>query len=132
VRDVEHILIDRGYLTKKSSNGDFKVKMPAVINAYVDYKIHNKWSVSAYTQQKLTQDDKNNITTMQNIITLTPRFSGKNYEVYLPLSSNEVSGFTTGLGFRLGGFFLGSGSIVTAALNNAKQADIYMGFRFGI
>lgn len=132
IRDIEQILIDRGYLTKQSSNGDFKVKLPAVLNAYVDYKIHNKWYVSAYTQQKLSDDSQNNFTTIQNIITLTPRFAGENYELYLPVSSNEVSGFTTGFGFRLGGFFLGSGSIVTAALNNSKQADIYMGFRFGI
>lgn len=132
VRDIEQVLIDRGYLTKQSSNGDFRVKLPAVLNAYVDYKIHNKWYVSAYTQQKLSDDSQNDFTTIQNIITLTPRFAGKNYELYLPLSSNEVSGFTTGFGFRLGGFFLGSGSIVTAALNNSKQADIYMGFRFGI
>ncbi len=132
VRDIEQVLIDRGYLTKQSSNGDFKVKLPAVLNAYVDYKIHNKWYVSAYTQQKLSDDSQNDFTTIQNIITLTPRFAGENYELYLPLSSNEVSGFTTGFGFRLGGFFLGSGSIVTAALNNSKQADIYMGFRFGI
>jgi len=132
VRDIEQILISKGYLTKQSSNGDFKVKLPAVINAYVDYKIHNKWYVSAYTQQKISDDSKNDFTTIQNIITLTPRFSGKNYELYLPISDNEVSGFTTGFGFRLGGFFLGSGSIVTAAINNSKQADIYMGFRFGI
>lgn len=129
---IEQILLDEGYLTKQSSNGDFKVKLPAVINAYVDYKIHNKWSVSAYMQQKISDDSKNDFTTIQNILTLTPRFGGKNYELYLPLSSNEVSGFTTGFGFRLGGFFLGSGSIITAALNDSKQADIYMGFRFGI
>jgi uncharacterized protein DUF5723 len=132
IRDIEKILYDKGYLTKQTSNEDFKVKLPAVINAYVDYRIHNKWYVSAYTQQKLSDDSGNDFTTIQNIITLTPRFAGENYEVYLPLSSNEVSGFTTGFGFRLGGFFLGSGSIVTAAINNSKQADIYMGFRFGI
>lgn len=132
VKDIEQLLINEGYLTKESSNGDFKVKLPAVINLYADYRIHNKWYVSAYTQQKLSDDSQNDFTTIQNIITLTPRFAGKNYELYLPLSSNEVSGFTTGFGFRLGGFFLGSGSIVTAALNNSKQADIYMGFRFGI
>lgn len=132
LKDIEQILISKGYLTKQSSNGDFKVKLPAVINLYADYKIHNKWYVSAYTQQKLSDDSQNNFTTIQNIITVTPRFAGKNYELYLPLSDNEVSGFTTGFGFRLGGFFLGSGSIVTAALNNSKQADIYMGFRFGI
>ncbi|MCG2611635.1 DUF5723 family protein [Flavobacterium sp. SM15] len=132
VKEIEAILMSKGYLTKQTSNGDFKVKFPAVINLYADYKIYNKWYVSAYTQQKLTDDSGNDFTTIQNVLTLTPRFAGKNYELYLPLSSNEVSGFTTGFGFRLGGFFLGSGSIITAALDNSKQADIYMGFRFGI
>ncbi|MGX7666356.1 DUF5723 family protein [Flavobacterium pedocola] len=130
--EIEQYLIGEGYLTKTSSNGDFKVKLPAVINAYIDYKVYNKWSVSAYMQQKISDDSKNDFTTIQNVFTLTPRFGGKNYEVYLPLSSNEVSGFTTGFGFRLGGFFLGSGSIITAALSDSKQADIYTGFRFGI
>lgn len=132
VRDIEQILIDEGYLTQESSNKDFKVKLPAVVNFYADYKIHDRWYLSAYTQQKLKDDTENDFTTIQNIITLTPRFAAENYELYLPLSSNEVSGFTAGFGFRLGGFFLGSGSIITAALNDSKQADIYMGFRFAL
>lgn len=47
-------------------------------------------------------------------------------------SSNEISGFTTGFGFLAGGFFLGSGSVITALLNDSKQADLYLGFRIGI
>ncbi|ESU28260.1 hypothetical protein FLJC2902T_16080 [Flavobacterium limnosediminis JC2902] len=132
VAEIEQILIDNGYLKETASSKDFKVKLPAVINAYVDYKIYNKWSVSAYTQQKLSDDSQNDFSTIQNIITLTPRFGGENYEIYMPFSDNEVSGFTTGFGVRLGGFFLGSGSIVTAALSDSKQADFYFGFRFGI
>ncbi|UOK41552.1 MULTISPECIES: DUF5723 family protein [Flavobacterium] len=131
VGDIEQILKDNGYLTQQNSSTDFKVTLPAVINLYADYKIHNKWSVSAYTQQKLSDDTQNDFTTIQNIITLTPRFSSENYEIYMPFSDNEVSGFTAGFGFRAGGFFLGSGSVVTALLNNSKQADLYLGFRIG-
>ncbi|ESU24743.1 hypothetical protein FEDK69T_02950 [Flavobacterium enshiense DK69] len=131
VADIEQILKDNGYLTQQNSGTDFKVNLPAVINAYVDYKIYNKWSVSAYTQQKLSDDTQDDIMTIQNIITLTPRFSSENYEIYMPFSDNEVSGFTTGFGIRAGGFFLGSGSVITALLNNSKQADLYLGFRIG-
>lgn len=76
-------------------------------------------------------DSDNDFSTTQNSITLTPRFSGENYEIYVPLSDNEISGFTGGFGFRLGGFFMGSGSILTAMINDTKQADIYLGFRIG-
>jgi hypothetical protein len=132
ITEIEDILISSGFLTKNSSNLDLKIQLPTVINAYVDYHIHNKWYVSGYVQQKISDDSKNNFTTIQNIYTLTPRFSGKNYEIYVPLSQNEISDFTTGFGFRLGGFFIGSGSIVTALINDATQADLYLGFRFAL
>jgi len=132
ITDIEDVLVSSGYLTVENSSKDFKVKMPAVINAYIDYHIHNKWYVSAYTQQKISDDSENDFTTIQNVITVTPRFSGKNYEVYVPFSQNEVSDFTTGFGFRLGGFFMGSSSILTAVINDSTQADIYLGFRFGL
>jgi hypothetical protein len=132
ITEIEDVLISSGFLTKNSSNVDLKIQLPTVINAYVDYHIHNKWYVSGYVQQKISDDSKNNFTTIQNIYTLTPRFSGKNYEIYVPLSQNEISDFTTGFGFRLGGFFMGSGSIVTALINDATQADLYLGFRFAL
>lgn len=130
ISEIEDVLINSGFLTKTSSTEDFKVKLPTVINAYVDYHLYKKWYVSGYLQQKLSDDSKNNFTTIQNIYTLTPRFSGKNYEIYVPLSQNEISDFTTGFGFRLGGFFMGSGSIVSALINDTTQTDVYLGFRF--
>lgn len=132
ITDIEDVLISSGYLTKTTSNKDFKINLPTVINAYVDYHIHNKWYISGYIQQKISDDSENDFTTIQNIYTLTPRFSGKNFELYLPFSQNEVSDFTTGFGFRLGGFFMGSGSIVTALINDSTQADVYLGFRFAL
>lgn len=132
ITEIEDVLISSGFLTKTSSNKDFKIKLPTVINAYADYHIHNKWYVSGYVQQKISDDSENDFTTIQNIYTLTPRFAGKHYEIFLPLSQNEVSDFTTGFGFRLGGFFMGSGSIVTALINDSTQADVYLGFRFAL
>lgn len=131
IQDIEQILLDSGYLTKTNESKDFKVKLPTVINAYADYQLAKKWYISAYIQQKLSDDSENDFTTIQNVVTLTPRFSGKNYEIYVPFSQNEISDFTTGFGLRLGGFFLGSGSIVTALINDSTQADVYLGFRIG-
>lgn len=132
ITDIEQVLLDSGYLTKTDGRKDFRIKLPTVINAYADYQLASKWYVSAYIQQKLNDDSENDFTTIQNVLTLTPRFSGKHYEIYVPFTKNEVSDFTTGFGFRLGGFYMGSGSIVTALINDSTQADFYLGFRVGI
>lgn len=131
IQDIEDILLQSGYVTLQQSNRDFKVKLPAFFAAYADVKLYGKWYGTAYIQQKLKKDGGNNQIAMQNIVTVTPRYSAHSWEAYIPLSINEVSNFTAGIGFRVGGFFIGSGSILSAAIGNTNQADAYIGFRFG-
>jgi hypothetical protein len=78
----------------------------------------------------LNSDNDNNQITTQNIVSITPRINLGYFEAYVPISSNEISGTNTGIGFRLGGFYIGSGSVITALLNDSKQADFYTGFRW--
>jgi hypothetical protein len=73
----------------------------------------------------VNKDGNNDQVTAQNTFTVTPRYVTNFFEVFMPIGTNEISGFNTGVGFRVGGFFIGSGSIVTALLNDSKQADIY-------
>ncbi len=130
LKDVENILINSGYLTKESSNRDFKVSLPTTLTLYADVKIIPTLFVSGYLQQKLKDDNENDQITVQNIFTVTPRINLGFFETYVPISNSEISGFNTGLGVRLGGFYLGSGSVITALINDSKQADIYTGFRW--
>lgn len=132
LQEVEQILLDSGFLTSTSSSNDFKVKLPTVLNAYADLQVIPTLYVSVFLQQKLTDDAKNDQITAQNVLTLTPRFSLKNFEVFAPLSQTEIAGFNAGIGFRLYGFFIGSGSAFTALINDSKQADFYFGYRFGL
>lgn len=132
LQEVEQILLDSGYLTAIRSNRDFKVRLPGVINAYADLKLIPTLYVSLFVQQKLTNDSNNDQVTAQNLISLTPRFSLKNFELFTPLSQNEISGFNAGFGLRAWGFYLGSGSLFTAVINDSKQADVFFGYRLGI
>ncbi len=131
VQDIEQTLIDSGYLNKTPQSNDFKVQLPTVLNLYADIKIVPKVNITLFTQQKMKSNSGNDQITSQNIISATPRFSVGFFEAYLPVAINEVSGTTAGFGFRLGGFFLGSNSILTALTSDGKQADFYTGFRFG-
>lgn len=132
IRDIEQILLDSGYLTSTTQNNDFKVKLPAVLNVYAELKIIPTLYASAFWQQKLTDNSKNDQVTAQNVFTLTPRFSLKHFEIFTPLSQTEIAGFNAGFGLRAYGFFIGSGSVFTALLNDSKQADFYFGYRLGL
>lgn len=133
LEEIEDILLASGFLNATSpSNRDFKVKMPTVFSAYADVKVITDFYVTVFGQQKMHKDDGNDQITAQNAFSVTPRYSTELFEVYAPFASNEISGFTAGLGFRVGGFFIGSSSLATALINDGEQADIYLGFRIGL
>ncbi|NHM02182.1 hypothetical protein [Flavobacterium difficile] len=120
------------FFQKTKTNEAFKVKLPTTINAYADFKVTSKFYATASINQKVTDDSESDVTTTQNTYSIIPRLIFGQFEMFAPQTSNEISGFTSGFGMKIYGFYLGSSSIVTAALNNSKQADIYLGFRFGI
>ena len=129
--DIENVLNSSGFFAKKSATDEFKVKLPTVLNFYADYNIVKRVSVTAFLQQKMGDQTKDDQMTSQNMFTLTPRVTFGAFEAFLPVGTNEISGGTVGLGFRLGGFFVGSNSILSAVASDSKQADVYFGFRFG-
>jgi hypothetical protein len=128
--DVENILNSNGYLTKIDGQKDFKVNLPTLFSIYTDFKIVPKVYITGYLQQKLNKDSENDQITAQNIVSVTPRVNLGFFETYVPISNNQISGTTIGFGFRLGGFYLGSNSIVSSITSNGKQADLYTGFRW--
>lgn len=133
LNQIEKVLLQSGYLNKTVANKtEFKVKLPTVFSAYLDLKLVPKLYVSLYTQQKLNSNNNNDQITAQNIVSITPRLNLGFFETYTSWSKNEISGVNGGLGFRLGGFYIGSNSIITALINDSKQADFYTGFRFAM
>lgn len=120
-----------GFFTQSNSTDEFKVKLPTVFNLYADYQIIKRVSLTAFIQQKMGDEADDNQITTQNMFTVTPRVTFGAFEAFLPIGNNEIAGGTLGLGFRVGGFFLGSNSILSAVTSDSKQADAYFGFRFG-
>lgn len=131
IKDIENVLIADGYLDKtQPEKKEFVVKLPTTFSVYADVKVISKLYLSGFLQRRLNDNNENTQITAQNLFTVTPRLNLGFFEAYVPISNTEVSGFNTGVGFRLGGFYIGSGSIVSALLSDTKKADFYTGFRW--
>jgi hypothetical protein len=128
--ELEALLDERGYLSSEKSNKDFRVKLPTLFSIYGDFKIYHKFFISGYLQQKMGDNNNNLQITAQNSFSIIPRINLGYFEAYLPFSQNEISGSNTGLGFRLGGFYLGSSSVISTLTSNTKKVDFNMGFRW--
>ena len=129
---LEGLLLSSGYMTKDSqSNTDVQIKLPTTLQAYASFRVFNRLNLDANAQYNVRQGTGNNEITSPNTITLIPRFQTKYFEIYSPWSTHEITGINGGLGIRIAGFYLGSGSVITALQNNSKQMDVYTGYQIG-
>ena len=115
-----------------ASAAKYAVPLPSTVQLEVDYHLHNKLYLNLGTQLGLTKSGtKVSASQYYNAVALTPRYEGRGFGFYLPLTYNALTKFTGGAAFRLGPLFFGSGSVLSAALGSAKQADFFIGFHFG-
>lgn len=121
------------YFTQTGSTAQNKYysNLPSVLQAEFDYHLHRGFFVSAGGQFNLISKSSLYSAHQYNSVTVTPRYEGKAFGVYFPLSYNELTEFNAGISLRAGPLFIGSGSIITA-IAKSKQADVHVGLRFGI
>lgn len=123
------------YFIPLASNNakDYKVSLPTTLQLDADYHVISGLYVNLGGQFSLSNNESkgfNNKT--YSSLTLVPRFETKRFGFYLPVNYNKLSKLNAGASLRMGPFFVGSGSVLSALLGNSKQADIHFGFRFGV
>lgn len=115
-----------------NSETSYKVSLPTTMQINIDYHLQNKFYVNANVQLALTNGTAKPYNGQYySGFTLTPRYEGRKFGFYLPLSYNGLTKFNAGTSFRAGPLYVGSGSVLTALFGNSKQADVFIGFRFG-
>lgn len=121
------------YFTPLSSTGsNYTVNLPTMLHIDADYNILNGFYVNAATHLNLVNTDKNFFNgNYFNSFSVTPRYEIKKLGVFLPVNYSHLTSFNAGLAFKLGPVYLGSGSVLTALFNSSKQADFFLGVRFG-
>jgi hypothetical protein len=110
----------------------YKVSLPSTLQVDLDYHLYKSFYLGANAQVQLTKTESGNYNSQYyNAFMLIPRYEGRAFGVYLPLSYNTLTDFSAGLSLRAGPFFIGSGSLLTALFGSSKQADFHFGIRFG-
>jgi hypothetical protein len=109
----------------------YKVGLPTALHVNVDYHLHRGFYVDLAAQLAFKSDSKPYNSSYYNSFTLTPRYEGRSIGLYVPVAYNALTKFNAGAALRLGPLFIGSGSVLTALFGNSKQADAFVGLRFG-
>ena len=123
------------YFTPNASltQSNYTVSLPSTLQLNVDYHINKGLYVNLGTQLALTNSSTNvNNSQYYTAVALTPRFESRAFGAFLPITYNSLTQFTAGVAFRAGPLFIGSGSILSAALGGSKQADVIFGLHFGM
>jgi hypothetical protein len=134
IKAIEQKLLQSGYIQQVSESRDFKTKLPSTFVAHADVRLYGSFYLGGFLQQKLHSDMKDTQLTAQDLITITPRYATRNFELFVPVTNSEISGTAVGIGTRYRGFYIGSGSVLTGLANNSgtHQIDAYMGFRLAL
>lgn len=119
--------------TSTSANvGDIKVSLPTTLQLDVDYHFCRGFYLNLAGQLALSKmDSKPYNSQYYNSFSVTPRFEGRAFGLYVPVNYNELSKLNAGVSLRMGPLFVGSGSVLTALFGESKQVDMHFGLRFG-
>ncbi|WP_103865553.1 OmpA family protein [Aquimarina sp. I32.4] len=110
-----------------------KAVLPTALHVNADWNINQKFYVNLNSDFSLTSKDKVNRSRIANTISLTPRFETKWFSFYSPVSIVQHSGFMWGAGLRAGPLYVGSGSVLSALINDETKAlDVYAGLKVPI
>ena len=115
--------------TPQSSS--YNVNLPTTIQANIDYLFAGNWAVNLSGQFNTNKAINYNLY-YYNSYSVTPRWENSLVSVELPLNYNELTQFNAGLAVRIGPFFIGSGTVLSALFHDTKQADLHVGLHWGM
>lgn len=129
IGDFENELSKMGVLKNSVKSSSRKVSLPTTFVLNTDFKIVPKFHVSLYGQFKFMDPSVDYVIPTENVYAVTPRFTTKYFDLYSTWASYELTGIVGGAGFRVGGFYIGSRSLITG-LMNGEQIDVNFGARW--
>lgn len=112
---------------------DTKIQLPTALHVLVDYRIANKWLISAQANLSMVKKDNELASSIVNTVTIAPRLETKWFSFYTPFSFRQYGDFAFGGGFRIGPLSVGSGSVFSNLISDSsKSTDVFVGLKVPI
>lgn len=108
---------------------DQKVKLPATARVFADVDITEELFIGFESSISLVGKKKANSNRLLNYFTLNPRLEKKWLSLYSPLTLQRHTGFSWGVGIRVGVVVLGSESFLSNVLFSSKTNDVFVSVR---
>ncbi len=113
------------------TRGSYKIKLPATLQLSADYNMGHGFFVNGEAAIGLNgNNDWSQVKTF-NYYAITPRYEGRDIGFFLPVAYQQMIGLTVGAALHFGPLYLGSGSILSLLADGSRQADAFVGVRFG-
>lgn len=122
----------KGILTEQGLPSSYKVKLPAALHANLDWQAVENFFINANADINLV-GNKGFGAGYISSVAITPRYETRWLGASMPFSYNTYNHFNWGIGFNVGVFYIGSGSILSNLVRkNVGGADAYAGVHIPI
>ena len=111
---------------------DQKIKLPTTIRLFADLNITEELFFGFESSISLLRKKRTNSNRIYNYFTLNPRLEKKWISVFSPITLQQHTGLSWGLGLRVGIVVLGSESFLSNVIFSSKTNDVYVGVRVPI
>ncbi|HET6253352.1 MAG TPA: DUF5723 family protein [Puia sp.] len=123
----------QGLINATSPPNMATVKLPTALHFNFDYDIYKRLYINADVLLNMLAASNPVTPNYVTTVTVTPRLEKKWVSIYAPVSYNVQGQLNAGAGVRIGPFFAGSGSVVSAMFRNKiSSADAHMGLTIPI
>ncbi|HAH54963.1 MAG TPA: hypothetical protein DCM02_06675 [Flavobacterium sp.] len=121
------------FYTETEVSGAVKSNLPTALHTDIDWNLHKKFYLNINGDFSLVDNGALNQISIENRLSLTPRFESKWVSFYVPFSFMQYSGTRLGLGLRTGVFFIGSGSALSSLFaKESKGIDVQFGVKIPV
>jgi len=116
----------------KTETVDQKIKLPTSAHFFVDFDIAKELFVGFESSISLVNKKRTTSNRIYNYFTLNPRLEKKWMSIYSPITLQQHTGLSWGLGLRIGIVVLGSESFLSNVIFSSKTNDVFVGVRVPI
>jgi len=129
--DDFRVILNQAY-DKKIEIVDQKIKLPTTIRLFSDFDINEELFIGLESSLSLVGKKKVNSNRIYNYFTINPRLEKKWLSLYSPITLQQHTGLSWGMGIRVGIVVLGSETFLSNVLFSSKSNDVFVGVRVPI